>query len=45
MGVLITDNIIPFQSESVFYERAKLKGPQYKHRYYIYAIPSIFAII
>ena len=29
----ITDNIIPFQSRSVFYERAKLTGAQYKHRY------------
>ena len=29
---LITNNIIPLQSGSVFYERAKLTGAQYKHR-------------
>ena len=31
---LITDNIVPLQSGSVFYERAKLTGAQYKHRYW-----------
>ena len=30
---LITNNIDPLQSGSVFYERAKLTGVQYKHRY------------
>ena len=30
---LITDNIVPLQSGSVFYERTKLTGAQYKHRY------------
>ena len=29
----ITDNIFPLQSGSVFYERAKLTGAQYKHRF------------
>ena len=29
----ITDNIVPLQSGSVFYKRAKLTGPKYKHRY------------
>ena len=29
---LITDNILALKSVSVFYERAKLTGPQYKHR-------------
>ena len=30
---LIPHNIVPLQSGSVFYERAKLTGAQYKHRY------------
>ena len=30
---LTTDDIVPLQSGSVFYERAKLAGAQYKHRY------------
>ena len=30
---LITNNIIPLQSGYIFYERAKLTGAQYKHRY------------
>ena len=29
---LITDNIVPLQSGSVFYERAKLTGAQYKKK-------------
>ena len=29
----ITDNIVPLQSGSVFFERAMLTGTQYKHRY------------
>ena len=28
----ITNNIVPLQSRSVFYQRAKLTGRQYKHR-------------
>ena len=30
---LITDNTVPLQSGSVFYECAKLTGAKYKHRY------------
>ena len=29
----ITDNIVPLQSGSVFYEHAKVTDAQYKHRY------------
>ena len=30
---MITDNIVTLQSGSVFYERVKLTGAQYKNRY------------
>ena len=29
---LITTKVVPFQSGSVFYKRAKLTGAQYKHK-------------
>ena len=44
----ITDNIVPLQSGSVFYEPAKLTDAQYRHRFildrvtkeYVYAFPQ-----
>ena len=35
---LITDNIVPLQSGSVFYKRYKLTSAQYEHRHWMVEI-------